>query len=326
MLEAMMSAEVGDDVFGEDPTVNKLQERIAGMFGKEAALFVPSGTMGNEVSIKAHTSPGDEVIVEQDSHVVIYETAAPAFLSGVQLMPVKGVRGVLAVNEVKKVIRPRAYYLPRTSLVCVENTHGRSGGSVVPAESLRQLYEFARGEDIRLHLDGARLWNACVATGLQPRDYARYCDSLSVCFSKGLGAPVGSMIVGSQEFIEKARRYRKLFGGGMRQVGILAAAALYALDHNVDRLKEDHSKARFLAEALSSHRQLGVNLDEVQTNMVIIETERSGKTQSEVLSLLKSRGVLLTTERATAIRAVTHLDVSMEAVKEAAAVFHTLFA
>jgi threonine aldolase len=324
MREAMMKAEVGDDVFGEDPTVNRLQERMAGLLGKEAALFVPSGTMGNEVSIKVHTNPGDEIIVGEDSHIFVYETAAPSLLSGVQMRPVRGRRGVFSTEQLERAVRPKAYYLPVTKLICVENTHGLSGGSVIPIDDLRRIREYAIQEKIKLHLDGARLWNACVASGVSPGDYAGCVDSLSVCFSKGLGAPVGSVIAGEAAFIEQARRYRKIFGGGMRQVGILAAAALYALDHNVERLKEDHAKASYLAGELSQVKGLGVDREEVQTNMVIAETEGTGKSQSEVLRLLKASGVLMTAERDSAVRAVTHLDVSMEEVKEAARIICSL--
>jgi threonine aldolase len=325
MLEAMMKAEVGDDVFGEDPTVNMLQVRVAEMFGKEASLFVPSGMMGNEVCIKVHTAPGDEIIVEQDSHIFVYETAAPSLLSGVQMKPIQGQKGVMTVELLKKAIRPKAYYMPPTKLICIENTHGRSGGSVYPLQEIKEVRELALNEKIKLHLDGARLWNACVAAKTQPKEYAQYFDSVSVCFSKGLGAPIGSIIVGDREVIESARKYRKVFGGGMRQVGILAAAAIYALDHNIERLEEDHAKAKFFADELSNVKQFGIDKDEVQTNMVIAETEKTGKTQMEVLSLLKSKGLLMTPERYSAIRAVMHLDVSMDDVKQAVSVVQALF-
>jgi threonine aldolase len=325
MLDAMMKAELGDDVFSEDPTVNKLQTRIANMFGKEAALFVPSGTMGNEICIKVHTKPGDEIIVDQDSHIFVYETAAPSLLSGVQMNPIAGVRGVITPDQIKKAIRSKVYYLPETKLICLENTHGRSAGSIIPLDVIKAIWELASAENIRLHLDGARLWNASVASGVSLKNYARYFDSVSVCFSKGLGSPIGSIIIGSAEFIEQARRYRKIFGGGMRQVGILAAAALYALDHNIDRLKEDHEKARYFANELSSLKQISIDKSEVQTNMVIAETKLTGKSQMEVLNLLKSNGVLLTPERQSSIRAVMHLDVSMDEVKQAISVFRSLF-
>ena len=325
MLEAMMNAEVGDDVFGEDPTVNKLQTRIADMFGKEAALFVPSGTMGNEICIKAQTEAGDEIIVEQDSHIFVYETAAPSLLSGVQMNPIAGDGGVLTVEQLKRAVRPSAYYMPRTKLICLENTHGRSGGTIVPTDAVKEIFNFAREQGINVHLDGARLWNASVASGIPVSEYARYVDSVSVCFSKGLGAPVGSIIVGGAQFIERARRYRKIFGGGMRQIGVLAAAALYALDHNVDRLREAHRHARMFAEEMATARQLEIRLATVQTNMVIADITRTGKTQAEVLSQLKSKGILMTPEGQSAIRAVMHLDVTLEEVTQAAAMVRSIF-
>lgn len=325
MLEAMTSADVGDDVFGEDPTVNQLQARIAEMFKKEAALFVPSGTMGNEIAIKVHTQPGDEVIVEQDSHIVVYETAAASFLSGVQLKALAGVRGMLTADQIVKAIRPRAYYLPPTRLICLENTHGRAGGTVLPVEEIARIHEIAVAEKISMHLDGARLWNACVATGLRPEAYAEYFDSTSVCFSKGLGAPVGSILAGTNNFIDQARRYRKIFGGGMRQVGLLAAAAIYGLDHNFERLKVDHQNARYLADGLNRLPKLKIDMKEIQSNMVFIEIAGTGKTQSDVLNTLKDRGLLLTSERFSSIRAVTHLDVSRDDIGTAVAVFTALF-
>jgi threonine aldolase len=325
MLQAMQSAEVGDDVFGEDPTVNRLQRRVAELFGKEAALFVPSGTMGNEVCIKTHTQPGDEIILERESHIFVYETGAPALLSGVQMHTIPGKRGLITAEQITHAIRPRAYYLPRTRLICLENTHGLSAGSVLPIDELKKIRALALEEKIAVHLDGARIWNACAATGVPPKTYAECVDSLSVCFSKGLGAPIGSMIIGGGEFIESARRYRKILGGGMRQVGILAAAAEYALDHNVGRLEKDHEKALYFAKELSSLSGLVVNLEEIQTNMVFVEITRTGKSQMEMLELLKLRGVLMTPERHTSLRAVMHLDVSMEEVRQAADVFHTLF-
>jgi threonine aldolase len=325
MREAMMKAEVGDDVYSEDPTVNRLQNLIAEMFGKEASLFVPSGTMGNEVCIKVHTQPGDEIIVEQDSHIFIYETAAPSLLAGVQVMPIPGRSGNMTVEQIKNTIRPKAYYLPPTKLICIENTHGRSAGSIIPLDEIKRIRNLSLNENIKMHLDGARLWNASVASGVSLKEYALYFDSLSVCFSKGLGAPIGSIIIGSEEFIQRARVYRKIFGGGMRQAGILAAAALYALDNNIDRLEEDHNKAYYFATELNQLKQIGINLNEIQTNMVIADVAPSKKNQQEVLNLLKINGVLLTPERSTSIRAVMHLDVSMDQVKDAVKVFKSLF-
>jgi threonine aldolase len=318
MREAMMNAEVGDDVFGEDPTVNRLQERMATLFGKERALFVPSGTMGNEICIKVLTEPGDEVIVEEDSHVFIYETAAPSILSAVQMKTLPGRNGMISFEDIERAIRPQAYYLPRTKLICLENTHGRSGGAILPLKQIEQISGYARSRNIRLHLDGARLWNASVATGISMRDYGRYFDTLSVCFSKGLGAPIGSMILGDERIVESARRYRKIFGGGMRQVGILAAAANYALEHNVDRLREDHDKAKMFGKMLSGIQTFSLVNSNVETNMVIINIQQTEKTQNEILNLLKINGILMTPEGHNSIRAVMHLDVSEAEVKEAA--------
>lgn len=325
MLEAMMKAEVGDDVFGEDPTVNLLQDKVAGLFGKEAGLFVPSGTMGNQIAIKSHTEPGDEVIVEEDAHIFVYETAAPSILSNVQLKPIRGVRGIFTPEQAAAAIRPSAYYLPPTRLLCLENTHGRSAGAVLPIEGIRALGALCRDRGIRFHLDGARIWNASVASGVPLREYGACFDSLSVCFSKGLGTPVGSMVLGEKAFIERARRFRKIFGGGMRQAGILAAAALYALEHNIERMAEDHRHARWLAESLQDLKGLEMDLDSIQTNMVIIDVARSGKSQEEALRLLAAKGLLLTSERSSSIRAVTHLDVSFDEVREASAIMHEVF-
>jgi threonine aldolase len=325
MREAMMNAEVGDDVFGEDPTVNRLQERMATMFGKEKALFVTSGTMGNEICIKAQTDPGDEIIVDEDSHIFVYETAGPSLLSGVQVKTLAGIRGRIPLDDIKRAVRPDVYYMPRTKLICLENTHGRSGGTILPLEYIRTIGTYAREKKIRMHLDGARLWNASVETGISVSDYAQYFDSVSVCFSKGLGAPIGSMILGDADFIRSAHRYRKIFGGGMRQVGILAAASIFALEHNLQRLKEDHLKAKMFGERLSQINKLSLQKLDIETNMVIVNIDKTEKTQSEVLSLLKNNDILMTPERHSSIRAVMHLDVSMEQVSEAAKRIEMIF-
>ena len=325
MREAMARADVGDDVFGEDPTVNSLQQKVAGMLGKEAALFVPSGTMGNQVCIKVHTQPGDDVIAEKGCHVFNYETAGMAFLSNVQVHTVEGKHGAFSVSDVKRAIRPKAYYMPRTRLICMENTHNRAGGTIIPLDIIKEMSALAKTEGIKFHLDGARLWNACAETGILPDEYASYFDSVSVCLSKGLGAPVGSVISGTTEFIAEARRYRKIFGGGMRQAGILAAAGLYALENNVSRLREDHANARQLARELSSIRGFDIDMESVQTNIIIISLERLGKTPDEVLAILKEKGVLLTLGNYLGVRAVTHLDVSTEQVKRAARIITETF-
>jgi len=318
MRKAMHDAEVGDDVFGEDPTVNALQERVAAMFGKEAALFVPSGVMGNEICVKLHTEPGDEIIAGEDSHIVVYETGGPGLLSGVQVQTIPETRGVLDPARVGRAVRPDRYYFPRTRLVCVENTHGRSGGSVYPLDRLHELWILTRERGLRLHLDGARIWNASAASGVSLDEYGRHADTLSVCFSKGLGAPAGSMIVSDRKGIEKARKYRKIFGGGMRQAGILAAGAIYALDHHLGKLGEDHEKARILASDLNNGGKVRIDPATVETNMVIFDISHTGRSQESLLMLLARAGVLLTPERDTHLRAVTHLDVTHEDVRTAA--------
>lgn len=318
MREAMAKAEVGDDVFGEDPTVNQLQERVAALLGKEAALFVASGTMGNQVCLKVHTQPGDEVIAEQGSHMFNYETGGAAFLSSVQLHTVPGTHGAMTVGAIERAVRPAIYYMPRTRLICLENTHNRAGGTIYPITLIHEISTFAREHQIALHLDGARLWNASVATGIAPRDYASLFDSVSVCLSKGLGAPVGSVIVGSKEFIEEARHVRKILGGGMRQAGILAAAGLYALEHNIGRLREDHEKAAYLAAELSTIPGVEIDRESVQTNIIIMSVEKTGKQPAELLERLKKKGVLFSHGNFMGLRAVTHMDVSMEEVREAA--------
>lgn len=320
MRRVMAAADVGDDVFGEDPTVNRLQEKVAELLGKEAALYVPSGTMGNEVCIKVHTQPGDEVIAESGSHVFNYETGGAAFLSSVQVHTIEGLHGRLSVEQIRRAVRPSIYYMPRSSLICLENTHNRAGGTVYPLSILKEISEYARAAKIAVHLDGARLWNASVAAGVPPAEYAACADSVSVCLSKGLGAPVGSVITGTRSFIEEARHFRKIFGGGMRQAGILAAAGIYALDHNIGRLQEDHEKAAYLAGELASIPGLEIDLEAVQTNIIMFSIEKSGKSMAEFLSRLQERGVLLTPGGYAVLRAVTHLDVSMDQVKRAAVI------
>ena len=324
MREVMLTAEVGDDVYGEDPTVNRLQKRVAEILGKEAALFVPSGVMANQLAIKTQTQPGDEVIVESESHIFNFETAGAAFLSNVQLCTVKGNHGILKADQVDQAIRSPIYYNPRTSLVCLENTHNKAGGTIYPLEEIQKIHDLARNKNLALHLDGARLWNASVATGISPKDYARYFDTVSVCFSKGLGAPVGSALIGTREKIESARKYRKIFGGGMRQIGIIAAGALFALDHNVERLQEDHDKAKWLAKELSSLPGIYLDLNSVQTNIIIFSVSGRAESAQELISKLKASGVLISDMGISALRAVTHLDVSMDQIQKASATIKSL--
>jgi len=320
MREAMLSAEVGDDVYGEDPTINRLQEKVAEILGKEAALFVPSGVMANQLAIKTQTQPGDEVIVESDSHIFNFETAGAAFLSNAQLCTVKGKDGILKAEQVSQAIRSSVYYNPKTSLVCLENTHNKAGGTVYPVEEIQKIHDLARDKKLALHLDGARLWNASAASGIPPREYARFFDTVSVCFSKGLGAPVGSALTGTREKIESARKFRKIFGGGMRQAGILAAGAIFALDHNVDRLKEDHEHAKLFAKELSNIPGIHLDLNSVQTNIIIFTLSGRPESTEEFISKLKIQGVLISEMGKSALRAVTHLDVKKEQIKKASAI------
>jgi threonine aldolase len=313
MRRVMAEAEVGDDVYGEDPTVNRLQEKAAEITGTEAALFVPSGTMGNQVAIAVHTRPGQEVIVEATSHIYNVEMATMARFSGVQPRVVFGERGVFSAEQVRQAIRPKLYYLAQTGLVCLENTHNAAGGRIWPLSVAREILEVAHAHGIPVHLDGARIFNASVATGIPVSELVRGFDSVMFCLSKGLGCPVGSLLCGSREFIEEARRVRKALGGGMRQAGILAAAGLYALEHHVERLAEDHENARILAQGLSEIPCLSVTPPE--TNIVMVEILR-GPTAAELAERLKRRGVLVAPAgagtEARKLRLVTHLDVSRE--------------
>jgi len=321
MRQAMVNAEVGDDVFGEDPTVNRLQDRVAALLGKEAALFVASGTMGNQLCLKTHTLPGDEVICEQGAHFLHYEGGALGLLSGVQARALPGRRGVLTAEQIESAIRPAIYYYPRSRVIALENTHNLAGGVIYPLSEIRLIHEVAQRRDLRMHLDGARLWNACIASGVEPAEYARYFDSVSVCLSKGLGAPVGSVVAGSTDFVAQARRYRKMFGGGMRQAGILAAAGLYALEHHYARLATDHLCARQLAEGLAGIRGINIDLDTVQTNIVIMDISGTERTSAEMVEQLGREGLLVVPFGPTTLRAVTHLDVHREQISAAIEIF-----
>jgi len=321
MRAAMASAEVGDDVYGEDPTVNRLQERVAALLGKEAALFVPSGTMSNQIAIKCLTQPGDEIICEYESHIYTYEASGPAFNSLVMPRPVKGHYGVMAIEDVVRAIRPDNIQTGQTSLIEVENTHNRAGGTIYLLAEIEKLAEIANEHRIPMHLDGARLMNAAVSTGIAPAEYAKYFDSVSLCLSKGLGAPIGSVLSGSRNFIAKALRVRKIFGGAMRQVGILAAAGLYALDHNVQRLKIDHENAWLLAQGLSEIEGLYIDKQQVQTNMVIIFARSPRWTTEKIVQQLLEKGIGMNAVDQERIRAVTHLDVSRDQILETIEIF-----
>lgn len=312
MREAMARAEVGDDVFGEDPTVTRLEARVAEFLGKETALFTVSGTMANQLALRAHTEPGDEILVDANAHIYYYESGAPAALAGVMCRCLPGVRGIFTAADVEAVLRPADQHFAPTKLVCVENTHNRGGGSVWPIERIREVAEVSRARNLRLHLDGARLWNAAVATGIPERDYATHFDSVSVCFSKGLGAPIGSALCGTREFIQRARRFRKMYGGGMRQAGILAAGALHALEHHRARLVEDHANARALAEGLSRLPGLELDPTSVQTNIVFMRVKQVPA--ATLMSALSQAGVRVLATGPDTIRAVTNLMVTSEDV------------
>jgi len=312
MREAMARAEVGDDVFGEDPTVRRLEERVAELLGKEAGLFVPSGTMANQVALGTLARAGDEVICHEGAHIAGFEGGAPSALWGIQLRPVPGERGVLAAADVEAAIRGDADWLPRTRVIEVENTHNTAGGTVWPLDRLEELGRLAAARGLALYLDGARLMNASAASGVAPRDYAAPATLASTCLSKGLGAPAGSVLTGPRDLVREARRLRKRLGGGMRQAGILAAAGLYALDHNVARLAEDHAHARRLAEGLAELP--GFHLAAApETNLVYFRVEDA----PALAGRLRAKGVLCAVAGRDLLRFVTHLDVSAQDVEEA---------
>ena len=325
MRRAIAEAVVGDDVFKDDPTVLELERLAAEITDTEAGLYVPSGTMGNEVAILTHTRRGDEAIVDYDSHIYNYETAGPAVLSGVQLAPIKTGKRMLTMSEIEEAIRPDDEHEPITRLVCLENTHNRKGGVVYPIEEMMSIRDLAKERGLRVHLDGARIFNAAAASGIDVKEYCSLCDSVMFCLSKGLGAPIGSMLVGEQDFIDRARRNRKLLGGGMRQVGIIAAAGIYGLRRNVERLPEDHRRARNLAEGLSQIGRIDIDLDTVQTNIVVVDVGGSGFSVDESTLLLEKSGVLVVPFGRTTVRAVTHLDIDDEDVTRAIAAFETVF-
>jgi threonine aldolase len=318
MRAAMSAAEVGDDVFGDDPTVNRLEERVADLLGKEAALFVPSGTMSNQIAVKAHTQPGDELICDVNCHIYNYEAGGPAVLSGVTCRTLDGDYGILDVTQLEDKIRPDDEHQVRTRLVCLENTHNRGGGRIYPFEKIQAIHAWTRKQGLALHLDGARLWNAIVVTGIPARKWGALFDTVSVCFSKGLGTPVGSALAGPRELIARARRIRKLFGGGMRQAGVLAAAALYALDHHIERLAEDHRNVQIIAQAIADTPGLRLVPPKVETNLIWFCVEREAGTAQDAAAALKERGVLVLESGSHKLRACMHLDVSTAQAKRAA--------
>lgn len=321
MREAMARAEVGDDVYLEDPTVNRLQEIAAALLGKEAALFVPSGTMGNQVSVNIHTQPGQEVILEERSHIFNYEMGAMAVVSGAMPRPVRGEDGLLDWPLIEAAIRPRsAYYVAPTGLVALENTHNMAGGAVMPLERMEEICNGAREAGLPVHLDGARIFNAAIALKRDPAEIARPFDSVMFCLSKGLGAPVGSMIVGSRPFIDRALSVRRMFGGAMRQVGVLAAAGIVALEKMVSRLEEDHANAQLLSRGLAETEGIRIDPEKVQTNILVFDIAGTGLSTIEFSAKLKERGVLANGINQREMRMVTHKDVNRSDVETALAI------
>jgi threonine aldolase len=318
MREAIANAEVDDDVIGIDPTVAKLQEVTAELLGKEAAIFVPSGSMSNQIALRLHCRPGEEFLCEAGCHVYNYEQAAFAQLSGLVAKTIHGEDHLLSLEQLQDQIRPENEHLVRTRLVCLENTHNRGAGRIHPLEQVVSICKWAHENDLKTHLDGARLFNAAVASGVSLREWSEHFDSVSVCFSKGLGAPVGSVLAGTADFIYEARRARKLFGGGMRQAGILAAAALFALDNNYERLAEDHVHAQMLADAIRKADGVRLTPDQVDTNIVIFEVAKELATAAQFVERLEEQGVRSYAFGPQQVRLVTHLDVDREQAEYAA--------
>jgi threonine aldolase len=308
MREAMAAAEVGDDVLGDDPTVKLLEGRMAKLLGKEAAVYVPSGTMSNTIALLSQTSPGDEVILDRNCHIFNYEAGGASVLGGLQLFPLDGPSGLLPLEGLPAAVRPANIHHPRTAIIAVENTHNRAGGRVYPLDQLEAVSRFARGRLLRLHMDGARLANASVKTGVAFDRYGALADSVTFCFSKGLGCPIGSTLISDASTIEKARVWRKRLGGGMRQVGILAAACLYALDHNVARLAEDHAKAALIGRIIEASKKYRLTFP-VETNIVIFGPADALADMAALDAALKNEGILAHRFGERSMRMVTHLDI-----------------
>jgi len=315
MLEAIRHAKLGDDVFREDPMVNRLEEMAAQKMGKESALLVTSGTQGNLVSVLSHTRRGDEVILEADSHIYHYEVGGLAAIGGLMARPIRGRMGVLDPRDVENAIRPRDIHCPKTKLVCIENTHNRAGGTVVSPEQIEAIWDVAKKHDLAVHMDGARIFNAAIALNLDVKDLTKHVDSVMFCLSKGLSCPVGSLVVGGQGFVGKARRWRKMLGGGMRQAGIIAAPGIIALEKMIDRLRDDHRNARILAEKLAKTEGVSIDLETVQTNMVMFDVHNLGVTSVEFLRKLGEHGVKALPFDKTSIRMVTHRGIEREDIE-----------
>lgn len=317
MRNAMMNAAVGDDVYGEDPTVNALEKRAAEILGKEAALLVTSGTQGNQIAVLAHMQPGEEIILEQDAHLFYYEAGAVAALAGVQTRTVKGSHGQMPLADLEAAIRGNDIHLPKTGLINIENTHNRAGGAVLPVHYMDDVHQLAQKYEIPIHLDGARIFNAAVALGVEVKELTQYVDTVQTCLSKGLSAPIGSILAGPKAFIEHARKIRKRLGGGMRQAGVIAAPGLIALNQMVDRLQDDHQHAKVLAAGLADIKGIGISVENVETNMVFIDTTQLQIDAPALVAKLQEYGILANAEGSDAVRFVTHREVIEEDIKKA---------
>ncbi len=314
MREAAFNAEVGDDVYGEDPAVNKLEEEAAAILGKEAALFVTSGTQGNQIAVLTHCRPGQELLLEAESHIFYYESGAVSALAGVQTRTIQGSRGAMDPQLVRSAIRPEDIHFPDTGLICLENTHNRAGGAVVPVENMKQIYKIGAENQIPVHVDGARLFNASAALGVSVTDFTKYCDTVQVCLSKGLGAPVGSILAGNREFMAKARKWRKRLGGGLRQAGMIAAPAYVALTTMRERLIEDHHLASSLSDAFRNIKGIQV-VNEVETNIVVVDVANLQMSSQAFVNELEKQGVLAVTFGPTSVRFTTHHQVNKQDIE-----------
>lgn len=326
MRKAMAEAEVGDDVYGEDPTVNRLESAAARMFERDAALFVPTGTMGNQIAIKVHTRPGQEIICEERAHILDWEMGMPALFSGCLLRTLRAEDGILTWSEISKKVPAYSYARSQTGLIEIENTHNMAGGTITPVEFMEEICDAAHERGIAVHLDGARVFNAAVALRRPVADLTRKFDSVMFCLSKGLSAPVGSMLVGSRSFIDQARSVRKALGGGMRQAGVLAAAGLIAIEEMPKRLDEDHANARFLAELLANIPRLKIQPEKVKTNIVICDVSDTGMSSDEMLLRLREHGLIASTASTTIVRFLTHKDVNRTDCENAAEIVRRICA
>lgn len=326
MLDAMRNAPLGDDVFGEDPTVNRLEQLSAEILGKEEALFVASGTMGNLCALMSHTRPGDEVILEGDSHTYYYEVGGFSALAGLSPRMIPGLNGIINVDQIKQSLRPKDLHFPPTTLLCLENSHNRGGGTVYPVQLIDEICQFAHEGGLKVHIDGARIFNAAVSLKVEVKELVKNADSVMFCLSKGLSAPVGSMLAGSSNFIKRARKNRKMLGGGMRQAGVLAAAGIIAIEKMVERLADDHTNARFLAEELNKLDGLKIDLDTVQTNMIYCDISQLKVQVTTFLEILKDKGILVSPVPPSRIRLVTNRHISREDINKTIEAFKQVIA